>query len=149
VAKDGRLWTSRPRMIAFLVVMGFRILAGLPKFILVRGGILRIGKFTFGSITIDGREFKQDVFITNNMVEEKESSHTITKDDIDKALIQEPDYIIVGRGTCSRVEIPDEIRDMVDRNRVGLIEGRTVNVIKDFNRLKGKNKVVGIFHITC
>ncbi len=115
----------------------------------MRWDVLKIGRFSFGSIIIDGKEFKQDVFLTNETIEEKESSHIITKDDIDRALLYEPDYIVVGKGTCSRVEIPEEIRDMVNRSGVILIEGSTSDAIKDFNRLKGKNKVVGIFHLTC
>ena len=110
---------------------------------------MRIEKFSFGSVVINGREFKQDVFVTNDTVEEKESSHTTTKDDIDRALLHEPDYIIIGRGSSGMVEVPDEIRDMVERNRVNLIDGRTGDAIKDFNRLKAKSKVVGIFHLTC
>lgn len=98
---------------------------------------------------IDGKEFRQDVFLTGETVEEKESSHTITKDDIERALLQEPDYIIIGKGTCSRVEIPEEIRDIVESNGIALIEGDTPGAIKDFNRLKSKNKVVGIMHLTC
>jgi hypothetical protein len=110
---------------------------------------LRIDKFNFGLIIINGKEYRQDVFVTNNSVEEKEGSHTIKKDDIDKALLNEPDFIIIGRGVSGAVEVPDEIRDIVAQNNVELIEGKTGDVIKDFNRLKGKNKVVGIFHITC
>lgn len=98
---------------------------------------------------IDGKEFRRDVFLTNETVEERESSHTITKDDIDRALLHGPECIIIGRGTCSRVDIPEEIRDMVQRNNIILLEGDTEKAVKDFNRLKGKNKVVGIFHITC
>lgn len=110
---------------------------------------MRIDRFAFGSIVINGKEHKQDVFVTNDSVEEKESSHNITKDDIDKALLNEPDFIIIGRGTGGMVNIPDEIKGMVVQNNVELIEGKTSDVIKDFNKLKGKNKVVGIFHLTC
>lgn len=110
---------------------------------------MRIDGFAFGSIVINGEEHKQDVFVTNDSVEEKESSHIITKDDIDKALLNEPDFIIIGRGTSGMVDIPDEIKGMVVQNNVELIEGKTPDAIKDFNKLKGKNKVVGIFHLTC
>ena len=115
----------------------------------LNGGFLRIDKFAFGSIVINGKEHKQDVFITDDFVEEKESSHEITKDVIDKALLLEPNSIIVGRGTSGMVIIPDEIRDILAQNNVELIEGKTPDAIEDFNNLKGKNKVVGIFHLTC
>ena len=114
-----------------------------------KGDFLRINKFNFGSIIINGNEFNKDVFVTNDLVEEKENSHTITKDDVDKALLNEPDFIVIGRGTNGMVEIPDEIRDIVAKNNIELIEGKTNDIIKSFNKLRNNNKIVGIFHLTC
>ncbi|UCG95303.1 MAG: hypothetical protein JSV92_04660 [archaeon] len=110
---------------------------------------MRIDRFSFGKIIIDGKEYNTDVFITGNSVEEKESSHTITKDDIDKALIENPDIIIIGMGTTGMVRIPEEIRDIVAKNKIELVEGKTSQAIEDFNKLRGKNKIVAIFHLTC
>ena|GEM_PF-1492486 len=137
MAKDGRLWTFRPRFESW---RGYQI---------QKGGFLKIDKFAFGSITINGKEYNKDVFVTNEFVEEKENSHIVTKDDIDKALLNEPNLLIIGRGTSGNVEIPEEIRGILAKNNVKLIEGKTPIVIKDFNKLKGKNKIVGIFHLTC
>ncbi len=110
---------------------------------------MRIDKFSFGQIVLKGKKYDHDVFVTNKSVEEKESSHEITRDDIDRALFLEPDLIIIGKGTSGMVEIPEEIKAMVARNKVRLIEGNTPDVIKDFNKLSAKNKIVGIFHLTC
>ena len=110
---------------------------------------MRIDKFSFGNIVINGSKYKQDVFVTNNIIEEKDNSHKITRDDIDKALLYEPEIIIVGRGTNKNVEIPDEIKDILSQNNIKLIEGKTNDVIDTFNKTVNKNKVVGIFHLTC
>ena len=110
---------------------------------------MRIEKFSFGSVVIKGRKYNRDVFVTNEFVEERERSHKITLDDIDRALLHEPEIVIIGRGTSGMVEIPDEVRARLAENNVELIEGKTPEVIKEFNKLVGKRKLVGIFHLTC
>ncbi len=110
---------------------------------------MRIEKFSFGTVVINGNEYKQDVFVTNDSVEEKENSHKITKDDLDKILLYEPDIVVIGRGTSNNVEIPDEIKVMLAQNNIKLIDGKTPDVIEKFNKLVSKNKIVGILHLTC
>lgn len=134
-------------MLMHFLEFSSKILAGLPKYI--QGAKLRIDKFSFGKIKVNGKEYRQDVFVTNESVEKRQSSHTITRDDIDKALLIEPDFILIGKGTTGRVEIPEEIRGLVAKNNIELIEGRTTDVIEYFNKLKNKSKIVGIFHLTC
>ncbi len=110
---------------------------------------MRINKFSFGSITIEGEEYNEDVFVTNDSVEKKEGSHFIGNDVLDKVLINDPDFLIIGRGTNNMVKIPDEIRGILTKNNIKLIDGKTKNMIDEFNKLKAKNKVFGIFHLTC
>jgi len=110
---------------------------------------MRIEKMKFGSIIINGKEYKNDVIVTNTSVSTKESSHTITKEDIEDILLTDPDVIIIGTGTSGKVKVPKEVKVMVESHNKEMIIGKTPEVINDFNRIKTKNKVVGIFHLTC
>lgn len=110
---------------------------------------MRIEKMKFGSITINGKEYKEDVIVTNNSVSTKESSHTITKEYVEDILLMNPDVIIIGTGTSGKVKVPKEVRDMVESHNKKMIIGKTPEVINDFNKMKTKNNVVGVFHLTC
>jgi len=122
---------------------------GATKVLFNGGVVLRIEKFSFGAIRIMGNEYNKDVFVTNDSVHQKENSHHITKDDLDMALLHEPDFLIIGLGTNNMVNFPEEMKGVLKENGVELIQKTTEEAIKDFNKLRNKNKVVGIFHLTC
>ena len=111
--------------------------------------MLRIDKVKFGTIKINDKEYHEDVIVTNDSVRTKESSHKITKEEIEDVLLLDPDIIIIGTGTSGMVKVPQEVRDIVEREGKEIIIGKTPEVVNQFNKLRINNKIVGIFHITC
>ena len=110
--------------------------------------MVRINKTSFGSITVNGKKFNTDISIdADGIIEEKEKSHKITKEDLENLLLKEPEIVIVGNGQKGLAKITDEGRNFIEKEKTSLIELKTLEAIEYFNKIKKRK--AGIFHVTC
>jgi len=107
---------------------------------------MKVTDFKFGSIRINGKEYKEDVFVLGNSVEIKESGHTIRKKEVEKLVLEEPKQIIIGTGTTGKVKITEEALSFVKSNNIDIILEKTPKAVEIFNK---NNNAVGLFHLTC
>ncbi len=113
----------------------------------------RIEKYSFGSITIDGRTYKADLIIYPDKVQEnwwRKSGHTLHVDDIREILDEPPDVLIVGQGDSARMELDSRVKDVLNRLQVELFAAATGPACTKFNELsESGKKVVAALHLTC
>lgn len=115
-----------------------------------------IKDYKFGAITIGDhiadQTFHDDVRVSPGKTEKwwRVESHQVTKKDIDKAVAEKPEVIVIGTGDSGLMNVPEEIRDYIEYQHIHLIELRTAEAVEEFNRLEQQGrKVIGLFHLTC
>lgn len=112
-----------------------------------------IDDYQFGSITIGGKKYLNDLKILEGRVIDRwwrRASHMVEAVDIDEILASKPDILVVGTGKPGRMQTAETLRAYLAAARIELIEEPTAEAVKTFNRLhrSGKN-VAAAFHLTC
>jgi len=118
-----------------------------------------IEKYSLGLITIDGKDYGQDVEVrwTGEVLPWlKEHSHLIDLEDIKRALEERPEVIVVGNGELGTVQVTEEVKRAINVRGIELIIDFTEEATKTFNIIKEESKeeegvqkkVIGLFHLT-
>ncbi|EKD49711.1 MAG: hypothetical protein ACD_63C00067G0006 [uncultured bacterium] len=110
----------------------------------------------FGSVTIDGKIYKQ-VLVIGDFVEERNearldelfgTTHRIGDWEVEKLLGNKPEIVVVGTGQNGVLEVTDDVRKKL--SEVELIELETPKAIEKYNKLfEGGRKVNALIHTTC
>jgi len=115
-----------------------------------------IKDYKFGSITIGNhisdQTFRDDVKVAPGLTEKwwRAESHNVAKEDIEKAVAEKPEFIVIGTGDAGMMMITEEIKDYIELNHIHLLEMRTTEAVEEYNRLENQGRrVVGLFHLTC
>lgn len=112
-----------------------------------------IENYHFGSITIDGDTYTQDVEVRwDGKVLEwwRKEGHLFALGDLKRALSQNPEVLILGTGAYGKAEVGKSLQKEVRERDVDLIIEKTNPAVKKFNQfLEREAKVIGLFHLTC
>ncbi|WP_297092507.1 Mth938-like domain-containing protein [Thermococcus sp.] len=111
----------------------------------------------FGRILVDGKVYEGDIVIypSGKVGERKKwlskrkhgTSHKLDPDELREYLTEEFDVLIVGTGAWGKLSLLPESGELVANKEV--IEKPTGEAVELFNDLRGRRKVLAIFHITC
>ncbi len=112
---------------------------------------------SFGSITIEGQKYTNDVIIgldgqirKRNKRLSKEiygTSHTISLAEAEYVYEAAAERLIVGGGMFNRIHLNPEAADFFSEKGIGVEILATSKALKLWNSTEGK--VIGLFHITC
>ena len=119
-----------------------------------------IEEYHFGSITIDGKNYNYDVEVRWNgeiLKWWRKESHVIDVEDLERALKQNPEIIIIGTGESGMARVTEMAKSEIKSKGIELIIDLTEEAVKTFNVVcqdseeeEGKQKkVIGLFHLTC
>ncbi len=115
--------------------------------------MVRISSYEFGSITIDGRSYHEDVIICwDGEVEEirTKERHVFGLPELQKIMEKKPELIIVGRGASGLCKISDKVREEVEEKNLEFIESVSREAMNKFNEAFRRGKKVSAFiHLTC
>ena len=110
-----------------------------------------IESYSFGRIMIDGKEYTHDVIIFPDHINSgwwRLEGHKLQLADLREVLHAKPKTLVIGTGHDGVMEVQQEVRDLCRKNRIELIEAKTADAVKKYNKLSGPG-VVGAFHLTC
>ena len=112
-----------------------------------------IDKFSFGTITVAGRPYTNDIKIIHGSVVPdwwRGNGHSVDVSDVHDILQDNPDVIVIGKGDPGYMRVADSLKGYADENDIELIEENTPVAIRTFNRLlKEGRKVDAGFHVGC
>ena len=110
-----------------------------------------IDSYSFGSITIEGKDYSHDVIISGQKVFSwrRATSHEVTINDLDPILEENPKLIIFGTGASGIMEVMPETEEYLGKQGIKVKILKTGNATQEFNRLSGTPGIVGAFHLTC
>ncbi len=110
-----------------------------------------IEKFSFGEIVINGKKYYSDVIVFwDGEIVEREKNHIISQREIEEIFLKGPEVVVIGKGTAGMVRIDEKCKKIAKEEGIELMEMKTEDAVKFFNRLLAeRKKVAGIFHLTC
>lgn len=114
---------------------------------------MKIEKYEFGKIIIDGRTFDKDLKICiNKIIPEwwRKEGHHLYLEDIQDLLEKEPEVLIIGTGYVGMMKVDREVKEYCEKRGISLHVNRTSKAVKLFNELvQQKKKIAAAFHLTC
>jgi hypothetical protein len=117
----------------------------------------KIDKTKFGSITINGEKYENDILIRlNGKVEKRKkklskevfgTSHIISLAEAEYAYEVGAQCIIIGTGQSGMVKLSDEAVEFFKQKSCRVELMPTPEAIEQWN--KAESSTIGLFHITC
>ena len=118
---------------------------------------MEIENTTFGTITIDGKTYENDVVIrlSGEVVKRKKklskkyygTSHVLSKDEAKFVFEKGCEQLIVGSGQTGNVQLSPEAEAYFAKKGCKVLLQPTPAAIDAFN--KSHAKKIGLFHVTC
>jgi hypothetical protein len=114
---------------------------------------MHIDSFHFGTMTIDGEKYGNDLILLPPTVISswwRRESHRLAVDDLAEVVAYRPDALIVGSGVSNMMQVPPStIRDMESAGiRVEILP--TPESVERFNDLIATGeRVAAAMHLTC
>lgn len=113
---------------------------------------MKIEDYSFGEIEINGKKFTEDVIIFPGRVESewwRKKGHELNPRDIDDILDFGPDVLVVGKGSSGKMDVSENVKDLLDEDDIELISEKTDGAVETYNDLRGEKTVVAALHLTC
>lgn len=113
---------------------------------------MRIDKYGFGKIVIDGRKYGKDVIVTpKGEVKEwwRVKGHEVCVKDLEPIEGEEFDVLIIGTGYFGVVKVLSEVEEWAKKRGVELVAVPTKEACKVYNEVSGKRRAVAALHLTC
>ena len=114
---------------------------------------MNIDSYTFGSISIDGKRYTDDVILypdgSMNKSWWRREGHSLYIDDLDRTAELRPEVIIIGTGASGMMRIRKDTLEYLHTVCQKIIVEKTGNAVKKFNEFTLSHTVAGLFHLTC
>lgn len=112
-----------------------------------------INSTKFGSITVDGKTYSDDVIIPwDDEVKEIHLAvrHLFGLPEFNQIALKKPDVLIIGTGDSDLLRVSEEIKKLCSEKGIELIEMVSRRAIEKFNEIFNQGKKVAAFiHVTC
>jgi len=113
----------------------------------------KIERYSFGSISIDGRRYDRDLIIYPEVIQTgwwRKEGHRLHLEDIRGVLENPPEVLVVGCGESGGMTVDPEVAAALERLSVELVAEPTKSACKRFNELSREGRrVVAALHLTC
>ena len=116
---------------------------------------MRIEAYDFGSITVDGRTFTNDLkIVRGDIIADwwRIEGHRLQAADIDDVLKARPRVLVVGTGDPGMMKVSGEVRTSLAELGIELVEHPTRRACEEFNNLVAAGDpatVAFAAHLTC
>jgi hypothetical protein len=112
-----------------------------------------IESYSFGSMTIDGVKYSNDVIIfPDGRIHNpwwREQGHSLDLNDLQELFMVKPEIIIAGTGAMGLMRPTAELTDFLAQHAIEFIAQRSSRAVETYNQMSGNKKVGGCFHLTC
>lgn len=116
---------------------------------------MKIENYSFGRITINGRNYNSDVIIYPDRVDSswwRKEGHLLRPDDLNDVLATRLDILIIGTGYSGVMEVPEETINYINSKGIDVHIERTSKAVELFNRLQRESPeklIIAALHLTC
>ncbi len=115
---------------------------------------LEIEQYSFGKMTVNGREYTSDLIIhPDGRIEAdwwRKQGHNLVPEDIKELLDEKPGRLIVGTGNSGVMKLSAEVLEKCRELGIEVEATPTKEAADRFNNLaEGNGSVAACFHLTC
>jgi hypothetical protein len=113
---------------------------------------VKIEKYTFGEMVIDGRSYTNDLKIICDMIIPdwwRNEGHSLCLDDISDILDAKPKTFVIGCGYSGILEVPHALKDNLLARGINIIDLPTEQAVNIFNDTPDFSAAAFAFHLTC
>jgi hypothetical protein len=113
---------------------------------------MRIDNYSFGRITVDGKEYTSDVIIYPDRVDPswwRKEGHYLQKADLTDIVAAKPDLLIVGTGAHGVMAVPRETITFLESHGIEVLTEKTEKAVEVFNQQPAGRRVIAALHLTC
>jgi hypothetical protein len=114
---------------------------------------MKIESYSFGLIKIDGQEFKSDLIIYPDHVDDKwwrKAGHLLQTEDLTDIFALQPEVLIVGQGLPGLMQVDQKVLEYCRCNGILLVVAPTEKSVDEYNHCSGKKEmVIACLHLTC
>jgi len=113
---------------------------------------MRIEHYSFGKITIQGKEYTSDAIIYPDRVDAswwRKEGHYLQKPDLTDIVAAKPELLIVGTGAHGVMTVPESTIAFLESHNIAVLVERTDKAVELFNNQPTGKKVIAALHLTC
>jgi len=115
---------------------------------------LRIERYSFGSMTVEGREFTSDLLIyPDGRVQDnwrRAQGHSLSVYDITNVLDEAPEKLVIGTGASGMMRVPESVLEFCKNRGIEVEVYPTASAVTRFNEAsEAGTAVAACFHLTC
>ena len=114
---------------------------------------MHIDSYSFGSIIVDGKTYKNDVIIFPERVRSewwRAEGHLLQMKDLREVVKYGPEVLVIGKGATGVMTVPRELIEELEKKGMEVVVKNTDEACHVLNDMIKKNKkAVGAFHLTC
>ena len=115
---------------------------------------MRIDRYGFGELVVDGRAIRTDVLLTPDRVQEhwwRREGHVLHLEDLSALLDAHPEQLIIGTGAYGRMQPEPGLRRELAVRGVTIEVFPTAAAVDRINELlrSGGSNWAGALHLTC
>ena len=114
---------------------------------------MKITHYEFGYISVDGKDYRSDVIISAEGVQDqwwRKEGHNLAIDDLGGVLQAKPEVVVIGSGYYGRMQVPDKTRSYLEEQGIRVEVATTSEAVTRFNALQKEcARVVAALHLTC
>ena len=115
---------------------------------------MRIDRFRFGNVRIDGVDYSKDVIIVGGVVHSPwwrtAGGHVFAPVDLANIIEAAPEFVCLGIGAVGMVKVEDATIEAFKTIGTEVVIDRTGRAIEEFNRLEAEGcNVAAALHLTC
>lgn len=115
--------------------------------------MLKIERYQFGKIVVDGAEFTRDLIITPESVVPnwwRKQGHRLCFKDLEEQIrLISPEIIILGTGKFGLMRVSTVFNETLAKRKIEVIAEKTDRAVTLFNDLSPRKHLLGAFHLTC
>jgi len=111
-----------------------------------------IDSYSFGRISISGKEYRNDVIIFQDRVEDRwwrKEGHQLHIEDVEHILQERLDVLVIGTGAHSLMKVLPETKRFFESRGIEVMVEKTAAACKTYNKISESKKVVAALHLTC
>jgi hypothetical protein len=112
-----------------------------------------INAYEFGSIIVDGKEYKTDIIIfPDGKVKDswwRKDGHRLSSEDLIDLIESQPEIIIAGTGVHGFMQPEKELIHQLQKRGIEFKSAPSGQAIKLYNKLYNQKRLGACFHLTC
>jgi hypothetical protein len=114
---------------------------------------MKITKYAFGHIEIDGAQYNSDLIIFPEKVManwRRNSGHSLTMEDLKEVVKYRPELLVIGQGAFGVMKIQRGLIEKLQELGIKVLAANTREAADIYNEeSKSHKRIVGVFHLTC